>query len=131
MAGCASLDHSLKEVFYKTSFTNTLANTLALELENNDFNYWLLGFIFLLYLTFYYIDIFTFRIKKDTRIIIIARQLYDFLETYLFAELCITLLHLSLDIYIQQKTVVILSSSLLYCVSSSDIVFIQSRFSSA
>jgi hypothetical protein len=39
MAGCASLDHSLKEVFYKTSFTNPLANTLALELEENDFNY--------------------------------------------------------------------------------------------
>ena len=39
MAGCASLDHSLKEVFYKTSFTNPLANTLALELEDDDFNY--------------------------------------------------------------------------------------------
>ena len=39
MAGCASLDHSLKEVFYKTFFTNPLANTLALESETNDFNY--------------------------------------------------------------------------------------------
>ena len=53
--------------------------------------------------------------------------MYDFLETYLFAELCITLLHLSLDIYIQQKTVVILSSSLfivflrqILCLSSLD-----------
>jgi hypothetical protein len=39
MAGCASIDHSLREVFYKTSFTNPLANMLALELEENDFNY--------------------------------------------------------------------------------------------
>jgi hypothetical protein len=35
MAGCASLDHSLKEVFYNASFTNLL----ALELEDDDFNY--------------------------------------------------------------------------------------------
>jgi hypothetical protein len=38
----------LKEVFYNASFTNLL----ALELEDDDFNYWLLGFIFLLYLTY-------------------------------------------------------------------------------
>jgi hypothetical protein len=33
MASIASIDHSLKEVFYKASFTNPLANTMALELE--------------------------------------------------------------------------------------------------
>ena len=39
MANCASLDHSLREVSYQASFTNPLANLLALELEENDFNY--------------------------------------------------------------------------------------------
>ena len=39
MADCARLDHSLREVFYQASFTNPLANLLALELEENDFNY--------------------------------------------------------------------------------------------
>jgi hypothetical protein len=39
MANCASIDHSLREVFYKASFTSPLANLLALEEEENDFNY--------------------------------------------------------------------------------------------
>jgi hypothetical protein len=39
MANCASIDHSLREVFYQASFTTPLANLLALEEEENDFNY--------------------------------------------------------------------------------------------
>jgi hypothetical protein len=39
MANCASIDHSLREVFYQASFTSPLANLLALEEEENDFNY--------------------------------------------------------------------------------------------
>ena len=39
MVGCLGLDHSVKEIFYKTTYTNPLANTVALELETDDFNY--------------------------------------------------------------------------------------------
>ena len=39
MAQCASIDHSLKEVFYKASFTTPLANPIALEDVNSDFYY--------------------------------------------------------------------------------------------
>ena len=39
MANCASIDHSLKEVFYQAFFTSPLANRLALEEEEDDFNY--------------------------------------------------------------------------------------------
>ena len=39
MVGCLGLDHSVKEIFYKTTYTNPLANTVALEDETDDFNY--------------------------------------------------------------------------------------------
>ena len=39
MVSCVGLDHSIKEIFYKTTFTNPLANTIALELESDDFYY--------------------------------------------------------------------------------------------
>ncbi len=39
MANSASIDHSLREVFYKASFTSPLANLLAEEEEDNDFYY--------------------------------------------------------------------------------------------
>ena len=39
MANCASIDLSLKEVFYQAFFTSPLANRLSLEEEEDDFNY--------------------------------------------------------------------------------------------
>ena len=39
MVSCVGLDHSIKEIFYKTTFTNPLANPIALELESDDFYY--------------------------------------------------------------------------------------------
>ena len=39
MANCASIDHSLKEVFYQSFFTSPLANKLALIKEEDDFTY--------------------------------------------------------------------------------------------
>ena len=39
MVHCASIDHSLREVFYQASFTYPLANPLALEDEDSDFYY--------------------------------------------------------------------------------------------
>ena len=39
MPQCLGLDHSFKEIFYKSSFTTPLANTLALEDEIDDFYY--------------------------------------------------------------------------------------------
>ena len=39
MANVASLDHSLKEVFYQSFFTSPLANRLAEDEEEDDFYY--------------------------------------------------------------------------------------------
>ena len=39
MANICGIDHSLREVFYKASFTSPLANLLAQEDEKNDFYY--------------------------------------------------------------------------------------------
>ena len=39
MANVASLDHSLKEVFYQSSFTSPQANRLAQIEEEDDFSY--------------------------------------------------------------------------------------------
>ena len=39
MANCASIDQSLKDVFYQSFFTSPLANKLALIEEEDDFTY--------------------------------------------------------------------------------------------
>ena len=39
MANICGIDHSLREVFYKASFTSPLANLLAQEDEKDDFYY--------------------------------------------------------------------------------------------
>ena len=39
MANICSIDHSLREVFYKAYFTSPLANLLAEDEEHNDFYY--------------------------------------------------------------------------------------------
>ena len=39
MASCASVDHSLREVFYEASFTSPLANLVALDQEEHDLYY--------------------------------------------------------------------------------------------